>query len=307
MKFFSPIWLLTVVVFQLTAQPFVKEDKKQSKEINLTNHPSADRHPSWHPDGNKIIFESDRSGTWGIYSITKDEKNVECLVCDKFNNRVPSFRPNSDIILFESDRSGFFELYEFDLQEKTISKVINSANFSGVQLWGAYSPNGKYLAFCSFEGDKNENLNIYIKNAQTNIITNITSDTVRSLYPAWSSDSKKIIFFSRRDTNGLDDELYLYNIKNKVTTRLTIDPLHDFCPAWVNKHNVVYAKSMENTRPELFLLDLNKLKSKRMTFNEDGDSEPSVSKDGKWLAWTAFRSGNFEIVMSLLPDLYINN
>jgi len=156
------------------------------------------------------------------------------------------------------------------------------------------------VAFCSDSSIGDNKWNIYLFSIQNRTITQITFDAVRSLYPVWSFKSNAIVFFSRRDTQGQDDEIYWLHLNRMTPKRLTHEPYNNFCPSWDSKRRfLIYAKSMEgDLRPELFLLNLKNLKQHRLTFNKDGDTEPNISPDGKQLAWSAFRNGNFEIVIS---------
>lgn len=263
-------------------------------EINISNHPSHDRHPSWSPNGEFIVFESDRNGKWGLFITDTTGSSVQQLVSDEFNNRMPFFHPNGTSILFESDKTGRYELYEYCLISRHISKIIKEDEFTGLQQFGAYSPDGNYLAFCSAEPSK-KNYNVFLMHLKSGVIGQLTYDTTRSLYPSWSKDSKEIIFFSRRD--GQDDELYRLTVEKGDVTRLTDNPTNDFCPAWISDNEIIFARSIEKDQPELFSLDLHSKKEKRLTRNHETDTEPSVSPDGNFLAWTGYRGGNFEVLI----------
>lgn len=289
------IYSIVLLMFALTMRALDSLLYLQ-KEKNITNHFSNDRHPSFSPDGKKIVFESDRSGKWSVYIMNTDGSNQQPMVTDSFNNRIPSFYPDGKLILFESDRSGFAELYTYDVGTTRLTKVFSKEQFAFNQLFGACSSDGNYLAFCSDSLKASGLLNIFLFERKSGKIQALTKDTSRSLYPAWSPDSKEIIFFSRLDTKGTNDELYQMNISTRKTKRLTNYPLHDFCPVWSRKRNfIVYVKSMETIRPELYKMNLKTKKETRITFNNDGDTEPAISPDGKKQAWTGFRNGNFEI------------
>lgn len=54
----------------------------QSDETNLkrlTGHPGKDQYASWSPDGDEIVFSSDRSGKSEIYLMEKDGSNLRKL------------------------------------------------------------------------------------------------------------------------------------------------------------------------------------------------------------------------------------
>lgn len=271
------------------------------REVNITAHPANDRHPSWSPDGAQLVFESDRNGKWSVYVINKDGTACRALVSNEFNNRMPSFHPDGESVLFESDKTGKFELYQYHMRSEKITKVLLENEFRGPQTFGVFSPDCNYLAFCSESENKKDNYNIYTFMLKSRQIFQMTYDTTRSLYPSWSPNSKEIVFFSRRDTGGKDDELYRLNIQNGNMERLTDDLHHNFCPTWTAGGFIVYSQAIEKTRPELFMMHSVTKATVRLTLNDETDTEPSVSPDGKSITWTGYRDGNFEIIVAELP------
>lgn len=43
-----------------------------TNQRNVTNEPVGDMGTTWSPDSQRIAFESDRSGNWGLYWIQAD-------------------------------------------------------------------------------------------------------------------------------------------------------------------------------------------------------------------------------------------
>ena len=47
-----------------------------SNVVQLTDNTAVDSVPSWSPDGQQIVFHSDRSGAYEIYVMNADGSNV---------------------------------------------------------------------------------------------------------------------------------------------------------------------------------------------------------------------------------------
>lgn len=78
--------------------------------------------------------------------------------------------------------------------------------------------------------------------------------------------------------------------------RLTHWPKHNFCPAWsADGKKIAYAVSMENSRPEIYIMNIQGEDQIRLTHNEDGDTLPNWSANGDKLLITGFRNGNYEV------------
>ena len=64
-----------------------------SGQINLTNSPDFENHPSWSPDGTKIAFASGRDGNDEIYVMNADGSDQTRLTSDPADDYYPSWSP----------------------------------------------------------------------------------------------------------------------------------------------------------------------------------------------------------------------
>jgi len=72
--------------------------------------PTVDRSPRWSPDGTRILFASNRSGRWGVWSVSPlgEARGFDVLAQDVEGAEIrhPSWSPDGTEILLSSDRSG---------------------------------------------------------------------------------------------------------------------------------------------------------------------------------------------------------
>ena len=278
-----------IIFFTNTAIAF----SQTTEEIKLTNNSTDDRYASYSPTGEQIIFESNREENWGIYIMDSDGKNQRRLVVSEFEDRRPSWHPNGKTIIFESNRSAKNELYEFHFNSGKIVK-IDILGIDGEPSFAQYSPNGEKIAFTLKKSDQKSNIAIIDRKGTS--LKLITNYAFRSFYPDWFTDNKTILFSSRHETNNEDDEIYRINIDGTGKERLTNWSKHNFCARWSNDgRKIAYVTSMENNRPEIYIMDANGENQVRITHNNDGDTLPNWSADSKKLLITGFRDGNYEI------------
>ena len=92
--------------------------------------------------------------------------------------------------------------------------AISTNNFAKDEL-PSWSPDGKMIAFRS---ERDDNLDIFVMNADGSGQTNLTNSPASEAGPAWSPDGKKITFNSKRDGNY---DIYVMNTDGSGQTRLT--------------------------------------------------------------------------------------
>ena len=70
---------------------------------NLTNNAATDQDPSWSPDGSKIAFASDRSGTFDIWTMNANGTNQTNVTPAAVGNQFhPTWSPNGSTLAFEN-------------------------------------------------------------------------------------------------------------------------------------------------------------------------------------------------------------
>jgi Tol biopolymer transport system component len=81
----------------------------------LTGGPSIDRQPAFSPDGHRIVFSSDRSGSLDLWSLEVATAAVRRLTFDAADDWDPHWSPDGKHLLWSSNRSGHFEVWIADI------------------------------------------------------------------------------------------------------------------------------------------------------------------------------------------------
>jgi len=77
----------------------------------LTGGPTRDRQPAFSPDGRRILFSSDRSGSLDLWSLELATGAIRRLTFDATDDWDPQWSPDGKHLLWSSNRGGHFEIW----------------------------------------------------------------------------------------------------------------------------------------------------------------------------------------------------
>lgn len=168
----------------------------------------------------------------------------------------------------------------------------------------AWSPDGKRLAYVSFEG---HNSAIYVQNVETGAREAIASGPGLNSAPAWSPDGSRLAMTLSKDG---DPEVYILDLGSRRLQRVTNDPAIDTEPAWCPDGSRLVFTSDRGGGPQVYEVSLSDGRLRRLTHEGDYNARASFSPDGKLLALVHRVGGAFRIAvldlqteqMSVLTD-----
>ena len=154
----------------------------------LTRHFNIDTSPTWSPDGKKIAFTSDRSGTGSpqIYIMDAekgDKGKVTRISFGSSYNDNPAWSPDGDKIAYTSRQGRKFQISVYDLNTHKSQIVTSSLGSSEQPSW---SPDGRFLVF---RKRTNSGFNIFILRLGSKAVRQLTFSG-KSHSPSWSPYSK---------------------------------------------------------------------------------------------------------------------
>jgi TolB protein len=93
----------------------------------VTNHFSIDTEASWSPDGNSVIYTSDRSGGPQIYRQSLATGAIERLTFDGNYNARASITPDGRFLAMVHQDTGGFQIAVQDLERGSFSILTDTA------------------------------------------------------------------------------------------------------------------------------------------------------------------------------------
>ncbi len=70
-----------------------------------------DSYPNWHPNGDRVVFTSNRNGSFDLFIYCFEQDAVIQLTEDPDNEKYPKWSPDGQSILYQSDRENGAALY----------------------------------------------------------------------------------------------------------------------------------------------------------------------------------------------------
>ena len=186
----------------------------------LTNEPGYDAEATVSPQGDKIVFTSDRTGDLELYTMNIDGSNVKQITFGLGYDGGAFFSPDGTKLIFRSSRpesneeileynqllsEGLvkpteMELFICNTDGSDLTQITNLGNANWAPF---FHPSGNKVIFSSnHKSEKGFPFNLYMINIDGTGLEQITFDGVFDAFPMFSYDGKKLVFSSNRNNGG---------------------------------------------------------------------------------------------------------
>ena len=153
----------------------------------------------------------------------------------------------------------------------------------------AWAPDGKQLAYVSFEKQKAV---IYTQDTSTGARRELANFRGSNSAPAWSPDGQTLAVTLSRE-NG--SQLYLIDRNGGNVRRLTSSNAIDTEPAFAPDGRGIYFVSDRGGSPQIYRTSTAGGNVERVTFGGSYNISPAISPDGRTLAYVSRQGGAFRL------------
>jgi TolB protein len=258
-------------------------------------------YPSPSPDGERIVFQSNRTGRFELYVMARDGTGLQQLTNSPGNNVTPKWSPDGKLIVFAAEpQADNSEIY------------VMNADGSGVRplspAWGddshpSFSFDGKRVIFNSSRNTPDRSAewskqwhDVYSVKLDGSDLTRHTHCQTVCTYPSFSPDGKWIAYRKVVDTPGFqwdltssprNSEVFVARVDGSDERNLSNNAAFDGWPVFTpDGRGVVFSSNRAGPARVgqlCFVALAGSAAPSVLTNGARSIAQPAISRDGKWL------------------------
>jgi TolB protein len=148
-----------------------------------------DSRGAWSPDGRRIAFNSDRSGTMNIWIHDLDSGDTRQLTTGPGGDFQPNWSPDGRSVVFFSNRAGNADIWSAEVESGRIRQLTSDP---AIDVNPFYSPDGRSIVFHS---DREGRMEVWRIDADGDGARPLTSEGVLSShFMRFTADGRYVLF-----------------------------------------------------------------------------------------------------------------
>jgi TolB protein len=223
-------------------------DASGENQTRLTTHASDDRRPSWHPGGRKILFESNRRGTSGLYWINLKNKKLDAISI-QYSGEAMFAQVSPDgkqLAVALSENEEMSNIFILNKNGRIVKQITKGEFRSTFPRWNA---EGTEIIYFSRKDTENQDDEIYRYNLQSVSEMRLTNCPKHNFCPSWSRDGTWIAYVtSMKETRP---EIYVMKSDGSRQQRMTFNEDGDTLPNWSPFTNKLLITAYRNGNYEI--------------------------------------------------------
>ena len=251
---------------------------------------------SFHPGGDRIVFQSNRDGHWQIYEINLLDDSERRLISTESNDEHPVWSLDNTLVLFVSDRDGggsewARDIYFYDPVAEVTARLTDNESDD----WNPVPLEGEYFAFLS-ERDADSSLPIWYQQNSL-LIGSVDSEELNKLAGTdvdpsapvkWKDDS-----YILRTHLG---ELVIWRQSDENTEKITPSRMKCGSATVCKDKNWLAFCAREEDVYQLFIMDMESRTLQMLDTTGEDIRFPQFSPDGNTIVYTGKVDGHFQLL-----------
>lgn len=260
--------------------------------------------PSISPDGRHVVFvrswvdklkDQTRSNLWIVDAAGA---HVREMTRGAWRDSSPAWAPDSKRIAFLSDRDGTTQVHVLWVETGELAQLTHLDRSPGGLTW---SPDGKKLAFTTFIPDEDPILPVQLPRRPRGAEWARGATVVDRL--TWARDGTGPV------EKGYTHVFVLDGVVGGTPRQITSGKFSHSSPEWAADGRSIYVSGIRKpdaeylrNDSEIYRIDLGTLEVSTLTDRKGPDTNPNVSPDGRWIAYTGYDDRSYT---SHLSSLYL--
>lgn len=220
----------------------------------ITSDPADDIQPRFSPDGDKIVFCSNRTGNWDVWVVSRDGTGLTQLTHDRTDEIAPCFSPDGRSVAFTmwGKRSHQWEIWVLAIDSPGVRR------FLAYGMFPAWSPDGQRIAFQRARQRGTRWFSVWtieLVGDEARHPTEVAySDAAACIAPRWTRDGSALVYCAARQVAGRFEQreqvladVWQVDVATGVRRKLTDSAAPAFNPTVSPSGRVYFVSSRAGT------------------------------------------------------------
>ncbi len=176
-------------------------ENSNEKPKRLTTHPGLDYNPTFSPDGQWVVFCSERNGAPDLFLLDlQTDEPPKALTNQSSMEDAPTFSPDGEKLAFVCTKDGYADIWVMPFEpdsSESFDQAINLTQSDSGDFHPCFSPDGESIVFSSVRDSYGSD--VYLMNRDGSNVKRLTHANGWDGSPTWSKDGQWIYYYSERE------------------------------------------------------------------------------------------------------------